>query len=112
MPPSLPVESIPLGPADLKDGELRSFEVGRRFVLVTRLGSQLFAIDDQCNHAGCLLSSGWLDGRSVVCPCHEHSFDAASGKNVTEPRLCEDQESFPLKVVDGQLVVAISQELP
>jgi 3-phenylpropionate/trans-cinnamate dioxygenase ferredoxin subunit len=112
MTKKLPVKDVKLGPADLKDGELRGYEVGRRFVLVTRLGSELFAIDDQCNHAGCLLSSGWLDGRAVVCPCHEHSFDATNGKNVTEPRLCEDQQPFPLRVVDGEIVVALSQELP
>ncbi len=98
---------VQLGPADLKDGELRPYEAGGRFILVTRLGSRHFAIDDRCNHAGCFLSSGWLEGRDVVCPCHEHRFDIETGRNATIPRLCGDQQAFPLTIENGRIVVTI-----
>jgi len=100
---------VNLGPADLADGELRSFEVGKNWVLVSRLGADYFAIDDQCNHAGCLLSGGWTEGRAIVCPCHEYSFDLTTGLNVTTPRLCEDQTAFPLTIENGEIVVVLPE---
>lgn len=98
---------VTLGPADLTEGELRGYEVNDRYVLVARLGEEHFAIDDLCNHAGCLLSGGFLEKRAVVCPCHEYKFDLTTGKNVTFPRLADDQKKFPLKVLDGRLVVTL-----
>lgn len=102
---------VKLGPADVAEGELRGYEVGERYVLVARLGERLFAIDDQCNHAGCLLSGGWIENGAVVCPCHEYTFDLASGRNVTVPRLCGDQPCFPLRIVDGEIVVQLPDDL-
>src|SRR5438105_6817581 len=62
---------------DLLEGELRGVEVGKRLVLIARQDGELSAIDDFCNHAGCLLSGGWMDvkKRAVVCPCHEYTFE-------------------------------------
>jgi 3-phenylpropionate/trans-cinnamate dioxygenase ferredoxin subunit len=101
---------VKLGPAEVGEGEFRSFELApERHVLVTRLGGALYAIDDLCNHAGCLLSGGWLDGASVVCPCHEYQFDVRTGENTTSVRLCDDQARYPLRVVDGELVVELPE---
>jgi 3-phenylpropionate/trans-cinnamate dioxygenase ferredoxin subunit len=101
---------VKLGPFDLQEGELRSYEVGTRYVLVTCLEGAPHAIDDTCNHAGCLLSGGWLEGRAVVCPCHEYKFDVVTGQNVTVPRLAEDQTAFETKVDAGEIVVELPPE--
>jgi 3-phenylpropionate/trans-cinnamate dioxygenase ferredoxin subunit len=100
---------IDVGAADLAPGELRGIEVGKRLVLLANDRGQLAAIDDFCNHAGCLLSGGWIDAKkcAVVCPCHEYAFELRSGRNVTFPRLSEDQESFPLKVENGRVLLRI-----
>lgn len=96
-----------LGPADLEERELRGFETEGRYVLVTRLDGQLYALDDQCNHAGCLLSGGFYEGDAIVCPCHEFAFDPRTGENVTRPRLCGDQPVFPLRIENGEIVVEL-----
>ena len=96
---------ITLGPADLKDGQMRGYPVGKRNVLVACVGGRFKALDDWCNHAGCLLSGGHLEANTVVCPCHEVGFDLDSGKNVTSPGVADDQPAFATEVVDGQLVV-------
>jgi 3-phenylpropionate/trans-cinnamate dioxygenase ferredoxin component len=58
-----------LGEADLAEGEMRSYPLpGDRDVLLVRLGGALLALDDRCNHSGCLLSGGCLRGNEVVCP--------------------------------------------
>src|SRR5207244_10810573 len=81
---------IDVGPADLMEGELRGLEVGERLVLLACQGGRVTAMDDSCNHAGCLLSGGWIDARkrAVVCPCHEYCFELGTGRNGTIPRLC------------------------
>lgn len=96
---------INLGPADLKEGELRGYAVGKRNVLVACVAGKFKALDDWCNHAGCLLSGGHLDQNMVVCPCHEIGFDLDTGKNVTSPGVADDQPAYPTQVEDGQLHV-------
>lgn len=96
---------IKLGPADLQEGELRGYAVGRRNVLVACVGGKLKALDDSCNHGGCLLSGGWLERNLVVCPCHEIGFDLDTGRNVTSPGIADDQPAYPTDVQDGELVV-------
>ncbi len=94
-----------LGPANLKEGDLRGYPVGKRNVLVACVGGKVKALDDWCNHAGCLLSGGRIEGNMVVCPCHEVGFDLDTGKNVTSPGICDDQTRYDTEVQDGQLVV-------
>ena len=96
---------IKLGPANLADGQLKGFPVGKRNVLIAKVNGAYKALDDWCNHAGCLLSGGALEGNLVVCPCHEVGFDLDSGKNVTSPGICDDQPAFKVEIEDGQLVV-------
>lgn len=99
---------VRLGPADqIPEGECRGFEHGTQYVLVARFAGELFAIDDVCNHAGCLLSGGWIEKQAIVCPCHEYTFDIPSGRNVTVPRLAEDQPVFPLRIDAGEIVVTL-----
>ena len=99
------VRRIPLGPANLKDGELRSYRVGKRDVLIAKVGGAYKSLDDWCNHAGCLLSGGRLEKNMVVCPCHEIGFDLDTGVNVTSPGVCDDQPAFKAEIVEGELIV-------
>jgi 3-phenylpropionate/trans-cinnamate dioxygenase ferredoxin subunit len=80
---------------------------GERHVLLVRLGGALHALDDVCNHAGCLLSGGHLSGSEVVCPCHQMTFDVRSGALTCTPRLCDDQRTWPVVVEDGQVWVEV-----
>ena len=96
---------VGLGPANLRVGELRSYKVCGRDVLVARVTAGYKSLDDWCNHAGCLLSGGRLEGNTVVCACHEIGFDLDSGANVTSPGVCGDQSAFKAEVVEGQLIV-------
>ena len=94
--------AVHLGPAPV-EGEHRGFRHGDRYLLVARLGGTLYCIDDWCNHAGCLLSEGALDGEVIVCPCHDGRFRVRDGVNVTEVRLCADQATHPVTERDGEV---------
>ena len=100
---------VDVGAADLIEGELRGLEVGERLVLLTRYQGRITAMDDSCNHAGCLLSGGWMQEKkaAVVCPCHEYAFELGSGRNVTFPRLCDDQPVFEVRVERGRVRIRI-----
>ncbi len=97
-----------LGPADLGEGQMRGYCLaGERRVLLVRLGAALHALDDVCNHAGCLLSGGRLAGTEVICPCHLMTFDVRTGAVTCQPRLCEDQRTFRVAVEGGQVWVEV-----
>jgi 3-phenylpropionate/trans-cinnamate dioxygenase ferredoxin subunit len=98
---------VRLGPADFVEQEMRGYEVGQRNVCVARIGGRYKALDDWCNHAGCLLSGGRLEGNTVVCPCHDVAFDLDSGKNVSSPGVCDDQPTLPVSVEGGELLVDV-----
>ena len=102
---------IDVGPADLVEGELRGLEIGERLLLLACQGGRVTAMDDSCNHAGCLLSGGWLDARkrAVVCPCHEYCFELGTGRNVTIPRLCHDQRAFPVRIEGGRVLLRLEE---
>ncbi len=78
---------------------------GTLVLLVRRDG--WWAIDDWCNHAGCLLSQGKLNGFLVSCPCHGMEFDVRSGALASIPKLCNDQRAFPVRIEDGQAWVDV-----
>jgi len=94
---------IRLGAADFAEGEMRGFEIGKSNVVVAKVGGEYRALDDWCNHAGCLLSGGRVDRNLVVCPCHEVGFDWSTGRNMTSPGVCDDQRAFKVTVAEGQL---------
>jgi len=100
---------VDLGSSDLYEGELRGLEIGERLVLLVCHQGVISAMDDSCNHAGCLLSGGWIDPKraAVVCPCHEYAFELRSGRNVTRPRLCGDQRSFPVRIEAGHVYLSL-----
>jgi 3-phenylpropionate/trans-cinnamate dioxygenase ferredoxin component len=94
-----------LGPADLAPGQHRGIKLGpEEFVLLTNLEGTYHAIDDWCNHAGCLLSKGPLEGELIVCPCHYAEFNVKSGELASLPRICEDQARYELRIEDGKVM--------
>ena len=74
-------------------------------VLVAKVGGKYKSLDDWCNHAGCLLSGGRLAKSLVICPCHEVGFSMDTGKNMTSPGVCGDQDAFKVRVENGQLIL-------
>jgi 3-phenylpropionate/trans-cinnamate dioxygenase ferredoxin subunit len=98
-------KSVKLGPADFQESELRGFEVGKRSVVVAKVDGRYKALDDWCNHAGCLLSGGRVEQNLVICPCHEVGFDLDTGKNMTSPGVCGDQSLAKVHVEGGVLVL-------
>jgi 3-phenylpropionate/trans-cinnamate dioxygenase ferredoxin subunit len=97
---------LPLAGAAIGDEEMRGVRLDDgRYLLLVRHAGRLRALDDLCNHAGCRLSQGRLEGGQVTCPCHLMSFDVETGALRTVPRLCDDQPTFPVEERDGDVWV-------
>ena len=95
-----PVEAAwrDLGPADLAPGQHRGIKISQtEYILLSNVDGAYYAIDDWCNHGGCLLSRSKLQGDMIVCHCHYAEFNARTGALLSEPRICDDQAQYELK---------------
>ena len=93
--------------ADIKAGELTSFDVGGLRIAVANADGQFFAIDDMCTHEQCSLADeGTLDGRVVTCGCHGAQFDVATGE-VLAPPAFEALKVYPLHIDGDDIIVEI-----
>src|SRR5436190_24389767 len=91
--------------AALVAGEMRRIKRGEYGVCVSNVEGEYFAIEDACNHSGASLARGDLVGSVVTCYLHHFDFDVRDGRLLTKPRLCEDQQRFPLVVVGTGLYI-------
>jgi toluene monooxygenase system ferredoxin subunit len=91
---------------DLDANELTAFFVDDCEVLVLRDASgTLRAMDGICPHEQFSLALGGFDGTVIVCANHMWSFDATTGKGISNPS-CQ-LEQYPLKVEDGEVFVDV-----
>jgi nitrite reductase/ring-hydroxylating ferredoxin subunit len=96
-----------LGPADeIPIGEGRAYAAGGEQIAVFRLrDGTVRAVSAVCTHAGGPIADGLIDGRVVICPLHQHTFELASGCSTTgQPPL----RSYPIHIdPENQLVIRI-----
>jgi 3-phenylpropionate/trans-cinnamate dioxygenase ferredoxin component len=75
-------------------------------IAVARVGDDLYAFDDICTCAdeGCPLSSGLLDGTTVMCQCHGSRWDITTGAVVNGPAT-EALELYEVREADDEIQV-------
>jgi rieske iron-sulfur protein len=67
---------------------------------------EIVAYSAICTHEGCDVSDWSSESRRLICPCHDSEFDPTDNGQVTEGPARRRLAALPLKLVDGQLVVA------
>ncbi len=71
---------LPVAQADeIPEGRGLRVHVDGVDVGLYRVGEQVFAMEDNCPHAGFPLSKGQLEGCVVVCEAHGWPFDVRTG---------------------------------
>lgn len=90
----------------LPPGSGAPFTAAGRDVALFNVDGTICAIADTCPHAGGSLGMGKLDGRIVTCPVHGMKFDVTTGCFAGTADY--GVASFPAKVVDGEIVVAVT----
>ena len=98
------IGSVYVCEADLKENELRGVKVEGQWILIANHGGNYYGLDASCAHTGYPLFKGNLSSEGVItCPLHYAQFDCVSGKVVSDPRICEDQTIFSIKVECGKV---------
>jgi nitrite reductase (NADH) small subunit len=90
---------------DIPVGEGREFAAGGRIIAVFNIDGEYSAIDGICAHAGGPVANGTITGEVVTCPWHGWQYDVKSGQHCLTESIC--QQSFPLFVEDGKIVVEL-----
>ena len=73
------------GADDLKDGDMRVFDVRGTQIAVANIAGTFYAFGDTCTHMQCSLAEGDLEETTVICPCHGSEFDVTSGEVLRGP---------------------------
>lgn len=82
---------------DIAPGQMRSYQVNGRQILVCNVGGRYYAIDNLCTHDGGTLDEGELDGDLVECPRHGALFDVKTGAAKALPAV-QPVRSYPVQV--------------
>jgi nitrite reductase (NADH) small subunit len=92
------------GNIPLREG--RSVRIGDHEIAIFNLGDRFAAIDNDCPHRGGPMCDGIVSGSTVVCPLHGWKISLDSGA-VLRPEVCVRVETYPVRVIDGTVVVQL-----
>jgi Ferredoxin subunits of nitrite reductase and ring-hydroxylating dioxygenases len=73
---------------------------------VVRAEGEVFALRDECSHEEVPLSEGEIYDHTVECWLHGSCFDLRTG-NPTGPPATEPVPTYPVKIEDGDVYVAL-----
>ena len=97
----------------LQPGEMKSFPLENKTVLLANVDGAFYALDNKCPHMGGSLVDGDLEDVTLTCPRHGAKFDVRTGKNVGNAKLAfiqmkvADAMSYPVKVEGNDILVAL-----
>lgn len=90
---------------ELLEGTGKALSVNGCEVAVFRCQGMLYALENQCPHAGGSLAGGAIEGDGVVCPLHSHRFNVKTGACSTDPGL--RAKTFPIIAQHGGFTVDV-----
>ncbi|XP_077150581.1 apoptosis-inducing factor 3-like [Ranitomeya variabilis] len=93
---------------DMKDGEMREFQVQGQSILLVRNNGVFSAVGNKCSHYGAPLSKGVLVGDRVRCPWHGACFNVKNGDIEEFPGL-DSLPCFTVKVENGSVCIVTSK---
>jgi len=91
---------------DLPVGDMNIVKDGDREILLIRLETGIYALDNHCIHGGCRLVHGTLEGENLHCPCHNSVFRVPTGEVVSGPALSA-QPAYPAVLENGEIVLTM-----
>ncbi len=88
----------------LVSGKPVAIEVDGVAVCLTRVGEEVFAVEDTCTHSEASLSEGEVTGTKIECWLHGAEFDLRTGEALTPPATSA-LKTFKVEVNGNQVVV-------
>lgn len=90
---------------ELREGAMRTCEIGGREIVLCKTADGVFALDNICTHAEARMSEGRLRGIRIVCPLHGAAFDVRDGKVLSGPAVIS-LPRYAVRVRNGIIEVA------
>jgi len=90
----------------LLDGKPVRLEKAGKSICVTRIGDEVFAIDDTCSHSDAALSEGDISGFKIECWLHGAEFDLRTGQALTLPAVVS-VKTYSVSIDDDAVTVEI-----
>ena len=87
---------------EVAEGVPTRAKLGANTLVLVRQGATIYALHDQCAHAGGPLSGGTIVDGCIECPWHGSRFRLADGRLARGPAVY-DQPSYEVREVDGGL---------
>lgn len=108
-----PVADILVGKLDdLAEGVPKQVQVGDNkdnFIVVAKVGGQVYAVSGKCTHFGAPLATGYLDGYRLYCPWHAAAFDIRSGEIFGGPTV-NSLKSYRARIAaNGDVLISIPE---
>lgn len=88
----------------LEEGKPYAVKLGKKNVLLVRLGDKIYAKLAKCTHYGAPLKEGIVVGEEVVCPWHAAKFGLEDGRVISPPAL-QGLTRYEVKVTEGKVYV-------
>jgi nitrite reductase/ring-hydroxylating ferredoxin subunit len=85
---------------------VRGYVVADRDIVIANVGGDLRAFANRCPHQGGRLNRAVLADTELICPWHQWRFDTRTGR-ACWPEGYERLATYPVKVEDGQIFVAV-----
>ncbi|XP_075710288.1 apoptosis-inducing factor 3-like [Rhinoderma darwinii] len=94
---------------DMKDGEMREFQVQGQSILLVKNNGVFSAVGNKCSHYGAPLSKGVLVGDRVRCPWHGACFNVRNGDIEEFPGL-DSLPCYKVTVENGSVCIVTSKK--
>ncbi|XP_065647012.1 apoptosis-inducing factor 3 isoform X2 [Hydra vulgaris] len=103
------IKQIVCNATDLREGELKEFDLGPGKVLLSKVNGQISAVSSKCTHYGAPLITGAYKNGKVRCPWHGACFSTITGDIEDFPGL-DCLQAFKVEVNDGKVIVIANEE--
>ena len=95
--------------SELKESIPVKLEKGGKTICVTRIGDEVFAIDDTCSHAEASLTEGEVSGFKIECWLHGAEFDLRTGQAITLPATIA-LATYPVSIEANSVTIEILEK--
>ena len=92
--------------SSMQDRKPVKVSVNGEDICVTRIGSEVFAIGDNCTHSDASLSEGDVSDYKIECWLHGAEFDLRTGEALTLPANIP-AKTYPVNVVNDVVEIQV-----
>lgn len=62
---------------------VKMIKVDGKKICLVKHQNKIYAIENNCPHAGGILSGGWCQNGNIVCPIHRYEYNLETGRGAT-----------------------------